>query len=198
MGPRASLRRDEGGFTLVEMLVTVILMGIVGTIVTNIMLGSFTTSRKADDQTRSLTAGKIAMERITRAIRGANSVTSAQPRYLRFVYTVAGTRTDTTFQVVTNTSGTSEIRETDIVTVGNGLPTTTTKTVLGGLAVGRSDAVFHYEDGGGTALTPTSMSPETYDPAQVKSVQIGTLMIRLYNAPPLQMQQTVSIRNLEE
>jgi prepilin-type N-terminal cleavage/methylation domain-containing protein len=197
----ARLRRQgattDRGFTLIEMLVTLMLVSVVGAVVMTIMVSSARVARKQEDHTHTLSAAKVAMERITREIRGANAMTVAQPRTMSFTATVNGVRTATTFTVVT-TGSTSEIREQQSKTVvSTGVMTTTTRKVLGGMAVGRSDAVFSYADASGVPLVPATTSPESYTPGAVKSVSIKVLVKRRFNNNPVELEQTVSIRNFE-
>jgi len=190
-------RRREQGVTLVELLVVMAMMAVLGTILVTITVSATRASARQQDQTATLNAAKLAMERITREVRGANSMTYATPRQISFVATYSGARTTTSYSVVT-TGTTSEISQSQTrVNLSTQVSTSSTKKVLGGLAVGRSDAVFSYLDGAGVALAPASASPETYAPGAVKSVGVLIVMKRLYDAPAVQVRQVVSIRNFE-
>jgi prepilin-type N-terminal cleavage/methylation domain-containing protein len=191
-------QRGEGGFTLVEMLVTTILIGIVGTIITNITITSMRAARVQEDETRTLTTAKIAMERITREIRGANALVTCQPRTMSFTTTRNNVRTSYTFTVAASSATSSEIVEDKVVTsLSTGTSTTSHTKVLGGLAIGASDAVFSYSDAAGSPLSPASLSPESYNPGAAKSVGVKVLMRRINGAPSIQLYQLVSIRNFE-
>lgn len=193
------LRRSDGdqGFSLVELLVVITLLGVLGAVLMSITITASKTAARQEDATRTLVTAKVAMERITREIRGANSITSAAPQQLAFVASVRGVRTTTTYKVVTAGS-TSEIRAAQVRTnLSTGASTSTDTKVLGGLAVGRSDIVFTYADGAGVALAPLTASPATYAPGAVKTVGVQINMRRQGNAPPAQLYQLVSIRNFE-
>jgi prepilin-type N-terminal cleavage/methylation domain-containing protein len=65
---------DEGGFTLVELLVVMLIMLIVGTIVTGTVIGAFGGTRNAQARVEALTDLQKGMERMTREIRAAHGV----------------------------------------------------------------------------------------------------------------------------
>lgn len=193
-------RRDEAGFTLIEVLVAMMLALVIGGIVSQVLITSTRVAAKQVDQTETLNSAKVAMERMTREVRGANSMTTAADRRIQFVATHAGIRTATTLEVVT-TGTKTELRQTDQRTdLAAATTTTTTRTILGGLAVGRSDAVFTYTDGAGTPLLPANPAPApvTYNAGDAKTVGIRVLVRRAGSSPPIELYQLVSIRNLED
>lgn len=197
---RRRLQGDDSGFTLVEVLVAMMLTLVVGGIVSQVLITSTRVTAKQVNQTETLNSAKIAMERITREIRGANSMVNASPRGLGFVATHGSVRTATTLEVVTTATGT-ELRQTDVRTdLATATTATTTRLVLGGLAVGQSDAVFTYTDGAAVPLTPASTAPApvTYSPGDVKAVGARVLVRRSGGSPPIELYQLVSIRNLED
>ena len=196
---RARLHGDrDAGLTMIELVVTMLLMSIVGTILTSAMVNSMKVTRVQEDATRTLIDAKVAMERITREIRGANALTACRPRTMSFTTTVGNVRTATTFTVQASSATSSEIAE-DTVTTD--LATGTTKTahrkVLGGLAIGVSDAVFSYNDAAGNPLTAESLSPESYNAGAAKTIGVKVLMRRINGHPAIQLYQLVSIRNFE-
>lgn len=68
------LRADDRGLTLVEVLVTVVLLGIVGSLVTRAVIDSHKVVRITDDQTTGLADVRLAAERLGRDVRDARSV----------------------------------------------------------------------------------------------------------------------------
>jgi prepilin-type N-terminal cleavage/methylation domain-containing protein len=196
---QARTRGDaQAGFTMIELLVAMLLMSIIGGILTSAMVNSMKVTRVQDDATRTLIDAKVAMERITREIRGANALTVCQPRTMSFTMTTGTTRTAITFTVQAANATSSEIAE-DVTTTDltTNTSTTTHKKVLGGLAIGVSDAVFTYSDAAGNPLTPQSMSPESYNPGEAKTIGVKVLMRRIHGHPAIQLYQLVSIRNFE-
>jgi prepilin-type N-terminal cleavage/methylation domain-containing protein len=189
---------QDSGFSLVELLVVIVLLGIVGTVTTAGVVNALRTTRVQTDETGTLESAKVAIERVTREIRGANALVTCQPRTMAFTYTQANVRTAITFTVTADSANASELTQDKTVTdLASGAATTTHTRVLGGLAIGASDAVFTYADAGGTALAAQSMSPESYNPGAVKSVGVKILMRRIGGRPSIQLYQLVSIRNFE-
>lgn len=187
---------DQSGFTLVEMLITVVLTSIVGAIVTSVMINSMRTAQWQQEETRALGQAKVAMERMTRDVRGANSLTATTPRTVSLVETHDGVRKFVSLAVLTS-GDTSEIRRTEVRRVlATGAETTSVRTVLGGLAVGRSDAVFTYTDGGGVAL-PQALDG-SFPHGDVRTIGIRVLMKRESGGKKQELYQLVSIRNLED
>jgi Tfp pilus assembly protein PilW len=77
MRPGRRLRRrleGQAGVTLVETLVTMILLTIVGTLVTRAVVDSHKVVRIVDDQSQGLSDVRVASERLGRDIRQARSV----------------------------------------------------------------------------------------------------------------------------
>lgn len=77
MNERAEVERPDAGFTLVEMLVSMALFAVLGTVLLSFALGS---SRVADDVTRSSTItgeARLAVERMTRELRQASEIYAA-------------------------------------------------------------------------------------------------------------------------
>jgi hypothetical protein len=134
---------------------------------------------------------------MTADIRGANSMTYAAPRQLTFVITLSGVRRTTTYSVVTAGTASEIRRVTTTRQLSTGVEATSTKKVLGGLAIGRSEAVFSFMDGAGTALTPLTTTPVTYAPGDVRTVGIRVVM-RRSEGNPSELYQLVSVRNLED
>jgi prepilin-type N-terminal cleavage/methylation domain-containing protein len=77
---------DENGFTLVEVLVTVALLGMIGAAVVGaayVSLRSYNTSYNSTDETRQ---ARLAMERIVRDLRIAKSVAISSGANTRLTY----------------------------------------------------------------------------------------------------------------
>lgn len=194
----AALGAKDRGFTLIEVLVAMLLSSVLGSILLSVTVSATRTASRQEDQTRTLTQAKVAMERLTREIRGANAMQDAAPRRLVLVRNEGGVRKTVTLEVTTSGTAT-ELRQTTVSRVlSTGVESTLTAKVLGGLAVGASDAVFTYADGAGTALTPATTTPLTFAAGNVRTVGVRVLVRRKHGADPVQLYQLVSIRNLED
>lgn len=66
--------RDDGGFTLVELLVALVLFGIIGTLTLTAVINTQHDYRLAGDQAQGLSDVKVASERLARDIRDARAV----------------------------------------------------------------------------------------------------------------------------
>src|SRR4051795_700593 len=70
-------RGDEVGYTLVELLVVVVLLGIVGGIVSTAAIGGMRTTRQAQNRAYSTEGIQGQIERMARDIRVADPIRSA-------------------------------------------------------------------------------------------------------------------------
>lgn len=191
--------REDAGFTLVELLVVLMLVGAVSSIVMSVTITAMRTASRQEDHTRTLTAAKVGLERITREIRSANSLTTTDSREIAFVTRANNVRTATRIyaRVVGSTTELVQEQVKSDLTTGAALGTTT-RVVLGGLAVGRSEALFTYYAGdyyGEGATGTVALSPAT--PGSARTVGIRVRLIRQNGAAPLELYQVVSVRNLE-
>jgi prepilin-type N-terminal cleavage/methylation domain-containing protein len=71
---RQRLRRSEAGMTLVELLVTMVLLGIVGTLVTAAVVNAATGLTHTDDENKGLQDAKVILERMGRDARQARGL----------------------------------------------------------------------------------------------------------------------------
>ena len=192
-------RRDQAGFTLVEMLVVLMLVGVVGSVVMSVTVQAMRTASRQEDQTRTLTAAKVGLERMTRELRGANSLITTGAREVAFVTRTGGVRRQTRIFARTTATGTELVQEDQLSDPTTGVPTSTsTRVVLGGLAVGRSEALFTYYAGdyyGEGDPRTSALNPPT--PGATRTVGIRVRLLRAHGAAPLELYQVVSVRNLE-
>jgi prepilin-type N-terminal cleavage/methylation domain-containing protein len=68
--------RHSGGFTLIELVVCIVLMGILAAVGANMMSASFTTTRMVDADNGSVGQARYALERLAREIREVKYVSS--------------------------------------------------------------------------------------------------------------------------
>ena len=71
---RYRTRGDDAGVTLVELMVTILLLSVVSLLVTGALIGAQRIFRAGDDQTRGLEQVRVGAERLSRDIRDARAV----------------------------------------------------------------------------------------------------------------------------
>lgn len=72
-------RSDESGFTLVELLVVTVILGVVGAITVAGVVRGMQTSAHAQDRVEALTATETTLERISRELRAADPLCAIEP-----------------------------------------------------------------------------------------------------------------------
>lgn len=83
---RPLFRPHQGGFTLVELIVSAVLLGILASIGVSMISDSFRTAQFVNQESSSGSAARYAMERLTREIREIDpgSISTLAPTELRF------------------------------------------------------------------------------------------------------------------
>jgi len=196
---RGDRQQRDSGFSLVEMLVVVMLLGVISAMVMTMVIQATKTAAKQENQTHTLSSAKVALERITREIRGANSLVTTTPQEVAFVTRTTTQRTAT--RILVRTTGTAkDLVQMDAVTdiaTGAAISSGTT-VILGGLAGGNSEAVFTYYAGdyyGEGHPQTVALSPPS--PATARTIGVRVRLDRDFGAPSFDLYQVVSIRNLE-
>jgi prepilin-type N-terminal cleavage/methylation domain-containing protein len=72
-------RGSQDGFTLVEMLVTILIFGIVAIAITGATIVGFHTDEKTNYRNQAIASGRTALERLDRDIRDADPLVSVSP-----------------------------------------------------------------------------------------------------------------------
>ena len=185
-GWRRRLREDESGISLVEMLVTISLLVVVSVPFTRAMVLGMQTQRRQVSTIHATTEIQIAMEQVTRDLRGANPLLAPlDPSAVRFtVYRTGGLRPAA--YVVQTVGGTSNLVLQE--TVG---PTTTDRLVLKDLQpLPAGQVMFTYLDASGAVMAPS-------DPPE----DVARIVIRLRAAvmeqPDATLVDSVALRNKE-
>ncbi|MTV25552.1 prepilin-type N-terminal cleavage/methylation domain-containing protein [Nitriliruptoraceae bacterium ZYF776] len=132
-------RRDETGFTLVELLVVMVLAAIIGTAVVTSIVTVTRVERTASEVQDDLGTARIAVDRLRRELRGAVNVTAdSGPRQLQFrvVDPATGQRELVTWSLVDDGEGGALLRRRE------GPPTAPTRTIAGNLLLAD---VFTYD-----------------------------------------------------
>jgi prepilin-type N-terminal cleavage/methylation domain-containing protein len=78
-------RRDETGFTLVELLVVIVIMSVVASAITSVVISTFRIEQRQATLQDVVDDGRISLQRIKRELRAARRVhEDSGPRNLRF------------------------------------------------------------------------------------------------------------------
>ena len=152
--------RGEDGVTLVELLTAIMVTSVVVAFIAGTVISALAAQRRQTAQVAALNEAKLAFERVTRDIRGADPLQVAALDRIRLDVQLE----DATIRTVTYER------------LGNGLVATEAatgqaRTLVGDLAAGQPLFLFHVADG----------SPDTgaLDPRSVQSVTV-----RLQVEPP--------------
>jgi uncharacterized protein (TIGR02599 family) len=137
MSPRRDQRRGEDGFTVVELLVTTAILAVVMAFVTGTVVSALRTQRRQTAQVAALNDAKLAFERVTRDIRGADPLQEAAPDRI----SLAVRQEDSTVRTVSyeRAAGAHSLTATGSATGA--------RTLVGDLVPGQSLFLFHLADG---------------------------------------------------
>ena len=151
MRSRPRIRRSSG-FTLVELIIVIVLLGILAAVGSNMISDSFTTTRMVDASQASTAQARYALERLAREIREVKFTGTA------FTVNYAITTMNATNMVFTRTINGTDVTVTISSSGGN---LTLLYTPPGGtastLASQVSGFALSYLDVAGTATTDTSL-----------------------------------------
>lgn len=129
--------RGEAGVTLVELLVAITLSSIIMAVVAGTVVSALRTQHRQTTQVAALNDAKLAFERVTRDIRGADPLQDAAPDRIRLDVRLV----DDTVRTVTyeRASGATNLTATEAATGA--------RTLVGNLVPGQQLFLFHLADG---------------------------------------------------
>jgi prepilin-type N-terminal cleavage/methylation domain-containing protein len=178
----------DGGFTLTELLVSMILFAIVGGAITVAATSGLRHQRQIQDRGDALATARTALQRVDRDIRSAAPLAGASGTALAMVET--GSSNQLVCYLIQSTSGTTaELVQTTVTYPGScpAAATTGSKILLADLVNTASTPVFSFTPVGGY-VAPASgsvnagtcvltASPSSYDPSciGIVTVQISVL-----------------------
>ena len=156
MSPRPRRRRGEDGFTVVELLVTMSILAVVMAFVTGTVVSALRTQRRQTAQVAALNDAKLAFERVTRDIRGANPLQEAEPDRISLDVRLE----DSTVRTVSyeRAAGASSLTATEAATGA--------RTLVGNLVPGQPLFLFHLADGS------TASGASAFDLRSVLSITV--------------------------
>lgn len=168
--PTAPARRPAGGFTLVEMVVTMVVIGVLLAVAAPIFSTALQAYAQGSARLQTLTKARYATERIARELREVTYNAAAVPPQYSFTVlgsnTVTFTRNDNgTNRTVTITSAPPTVRLSYSTPVAIPAPTLTDE-----LAAAADLAFTYYDRNGGLLVAPTG--------ANVAAVQISLTLTK--------------------
>lgn len=181
--------RDEDGFTVVELLVAMMLMGVIMAIAGSAVVTSLQTQRRQLAQLTTLNDAKLGLERMSRDVRGANPLgptLSTTQVDLRLV--VGAQARALTYRLVGDELRVDE-RVTD-VTSGALISDPPERRLIDGVVPASGTGIFRFFDIGGNELTGSVTA------AAVHSVELR-LRVQRPEAGPVDLNERVLLRNAE-
>jgi prepilin-type N-terminal cleavage/methylation domain-containing protein len=176
---------EEGGLTLVELLVVVLVGGIVTTIAASSIVQSLGFHREHSAQLAALSDVKIAFERVARDIRGADPLLSATPEEVRFRLYPDEEAVTVSYLVVDG----NLVRREDGVD----------RLALRGVTLPDETSLLTYFDIDGVELTPLD---EFGEPQDIPNVEARSIRIRLrvpygHRGESVDLETNAMLRNSE-
>jgi prepilin-type N-terminal cleavage/methylation domain-containing protein len=177
---RMSAHRSDEGFTLVELLVVVLLLGVVGSIVTAGLVTGMQSTRSSQARIEAMAELQRGAERITRELRAACPVTSMGPDQVVAAVVRDGQTRYHEFYRDDEDRLRHAVRDTpDATATGGG-------TLLRSLGTYDTDELFTFRDSDGDPATTTG---------RVRVVEITLRRDLPEQAGPVEVVTTTSLRN---
>lgn len=212
MMPSTEGSRSQGGFTLVELLVVTLLVGIIGGFVTTSIVRSMQVSRTVSERAIALHDIERSLQVVARELRVADPIYLAGDGDYAFTIGAEIVR-DRKIQVHTFTIETEagaeegvqflfqEINEYDLEAVGDGDPLATEPVTLPRRRLitdvdNGIQAVFTYHDAQGEEIGCVDEDAQTCADRYADASQIGIRLVRnLDDQEPIRAETRVNVRN---
>jgi prepilin-type N-terminal cleavage/methylation domain-containing protein len=204
MSPQTN--RSEGGFTLVELLVVMMLLGVVGGVVTSAIISSMNSASRSTARIMATHELEIALQRVGRDLRGADPLfISDERRYgehvgarflrNRHMVVVSFELRDGEQQELVQETTTYDLDE----IIDGGTPTVVeTQHTLVTTVDNGDEPVFRYYDRAGDELTcdPATEGGSYCDGVYASAKRIGIHVVRdVAGQTPVRADTQVSVRN---
>ena len=187
----------EDGFTVIELLVTMVLLGVVMAIATASVITALQSQRRQVDQTYRLNDAKVAFERVTRDLRAANPLLAADDDEVRLQITVDDLRRTVTYTAEPSPAGGQLLRLTEQREDLSTTPATNLgvidRVVLDRIMLPAGTPLFTFTNAAAEALPCT---PST--PINASDVWSATIRLRLEpreHSSPIELDSTSHLRN---
>lgn len=183
----------QDGYSLVELLVVIGIFTVIGSITLGIMLSAFRTQRTQVDHVDALNRAKVAIERVTRDVRGANPIDVAEDDAIEITL-VEGGASSTRAWVLETVSGSRNLyRCTSTLATCS---SATGQLVASGLSADVGYQLFTYLDTDGNALVGFPLT--TSDRESVTDVVVTLRVPRAQGADPVELSNSIRLRNARD
>jgi prepilin-type N-terminal cleavage/methylation domain-containing protein len=201
-------QRSEAGFSVIELLVVTVILGIIGGFVTTTLVRSMQVSRTVSERSQALHDIERSLQTVTRELRVADPIyLAADERYDRVIG--AAVYRDRTVQVHTflldeDEDGTrllfQEVSIYDLDAVGSGDPLASTPIELPRRRlitdVDNLDAIFTYHASDGTDIVCDPEVESDCADRYADATQIGIRLVRnIEGQEPIRAETRVNVRN---
>lgn len=190
---------DEGGFSLIEILVAMSLFVLVGTLTLNVVVSGVRSQATLTERASAMANMREAAQRISRDVREADPVLHAEPRLLVIRQRLAGAVTrDLTYQVI----GTNLVQD-QTSTSAAGTVTVSPRLIIG-FQIDPTANLFGYIKAPGYVTSGSSVDATTCaiagtSPTSYSGDCLGSITLRLTHTlrrgSPLNLDQTIELRN---
>jgi len=201
--PRPSRGGSDAGMTLIELLVTMILMGVIGSVVTAGVVSAMQDQRRATSRLDAVTSTQRALERVTKDLRAADPLVAADAQSVTtLVYHGTSCQQRRYYVNATNQLVQEIAKYPASTTCANrtGTPGTATSNVLVTKVVNTAtEPVFVYQriDPAQAALVTVPTPVASTLVALVDSVTINVKAGLKFGQQPVVVQTAVDLRNVE-
>lgn len=184
---------DDSGVTLVEVLVTMLLVATVAGGVTQSVVSALAAQGRQVEQAEALSGARTAFERMTRDIRQADPVRLATAERLDVEVTRSGVRRLDAYSLVEPVPGSPVLTHARTETIlATGATSSSTQPLLENV-LPASGATFRYYETDGTEIVATPMTP-----IDVRLIRRVTVTLRLAlpdSTHVVDLSTTITLRN---
>lgn len=185
----------QHGFTLVELLVVMVLLGVVATMVGSITIQALGSTRRTQERVYVTADIQKGAERMAQDLRVADPLVTAAAASVTAQVLREGTclRRTYTHDPLAKTVSVTEKRYASVAvcSTASPVPTATATVVLLRGVTAPTGGMFTYQDAAGTAL-PASPSV----PAMVRRIQLRVEGALRESTPPVRLATSVEVRNV--